>query len=182
MRSWYPIPVSELDDKRLLGEPFRMALKRQGLYNRPMPFPCNWNEIERVLKKYRGKSLNLGLKSDPFMWMDSKHGHTKRVLLLAKTYDVKFVIHTMSDLIAHDDYLSLVKGHTVVMNLGSGIEEQESQASKHSLLVLSRIGVKSKVKKSILLNGWELPFYLIVGNRVTNYTAIFIKNGLVFFK
>lgn len=112
-----------------IWEPFRTSLKRRSIYNRPMPFPCDFYAIEKILKRYEGKTLNLGLKSDPFMWMDSKYGHTKRVLMLAQKYNVSFIIHTMSDLIAHSDYIDLLKGHSVVMNLGSGVDQDERENS-----------------------------------------------------
>lgn len=92
-------------------------------WNRPMPFPSDLRPIVKALKA--GGEWTLGAKSDGFMWMDRRYRHTYKVLQLAKHYKVKLTIHTMSDLVAHDDYIHLLKGHTIVMNMGSG--ESEAQ-------------------------------------------------------
>ena len=52
--------------------------------------------------------LRLGSMSDSFMWLDTKYGVTKEMLKILKFYDYPNVIFTRSDLVAHDDYLSLM--------------------------------------------------------------------------
>lgn len=94
---------------------------RGGKYwNKPFPMPADLSAIEAYLKRFKGKVLRLGYKSDPFMWMDQKYGITKSILEIANENDVQLVIHTMSDLCAHEDYLSLlVRGkHSIIMQCG----------------------------------------------------------------
>jgi hypothetical protein len=88
-----------------------------GYWNRPMPMPVDITAIERRLRNSAGKTLRLGLKSDPFMWMDRKYGVTKAVLELARFHGVRLNIFTKSDLVALDEYLPLLKGHTVTFQL-----------------------------------------------------------------
>lgn len=94
--------------------------KSREYWNRPMPFPSDLDAIERKLKRSRGETLQVGLKSDPFMWMDRKYGFTQIVLELANEYGVKLRFHTMSDLCCTDEYLNLLAqgGHSIVMHMG----------------------------------------------------------------
>lgn len=94
---------------------------RGGQYwNKPFPMPADLPKIEVYLKRFKGKFLRLGSKSDPFMWIDQKYQITKSVLEIANENDVQLIIHTMSDLCAHDDYAILLKrgGHSIVMQMG----------------------------------------------------------------
>lgn len=88
-----------------------------------MPFPADLEMIENAFKKQ--KSFVFGFKSDPFMWVDLKYQVTFEVLKLAKQYGVHLHIETMSDLVAQKDYLDLLQGHSVTMQLGSGNDIQE---------------------------------------------------------
>lgn len=105
-------------------------------WNRPMPFPADLRPIIKYFQK--NKSCALGYKSDPFQWMDLKYKQTKRVLMLARHYKVKLTISTMSDLCAHSEYLHLLKGHTVIMNMGCGVEERERVESPGAPSILRR--------------------------------------------
>lgn len=89
-------------------------------WNRPMPFPCDLEAVEAYLIKNKGKVLRLGLKSDPLMWMDTRYSVTKSVIAMATKYNVRLVIYTMSDLCAHEDYLTLIKegSHRIGMRMG----------------------------------------------------------------
>jgi len=89
-------------------------------WNSPIPVMADLFAINAFLEKNQNKTIRFGKKSDPFMWMDSKYEMTKKVFILANKYNVKLVIHTMSDLCAREDYRNLIKAgnHSVVMNLG----------------------------------------------------------------
>lgn len=105
--------------------------RRGEIWNKPMPMPADLRQIDAFLRSHSGKVLRLGLKSDPFMWMDHKYGMTKSVIRLANQYKVSLVIHTLSDLCAHEDYLDLIKAgdHLVVMQMGLSCEKLEHLAS-----------------------------------------------------
>lgn len=94
-----------------------------GFWNRPQPFPSEVYNMIKILK--RSNHLNVGLKSDPFMWLDHKYQITKGLLIAATRHGVTLTLHTMSDLCAHSDYISLLKGHNVVINMGCGDEREE---------------------------------------------------------
>lgn len=74
------------------------GLKEMG-FDQPMP-----RQVEN-LKGVLGKEVPKG-GSDPFMWMDTKYGVTRK--LLEKNKDAPLTINTRSDLIAHDDYINLL--------------------------------------------------------------------------
>ncbi len=90
------------------------------LWNRPGPFPADLRAIERLFKKSKGRTIKVGLKSDPFMWMDQKYGVTKATIQLATNCGVRLELHTMSDLCGHEDYATLLAlgGHSIVMHMG----------------------------------------------------------------
>jgi hypothetical protein len=67
--------------------------------NQPIP-----RQVEN-LKGVLGKEVPKG-GSDPFMWMDTRYGVTRK--LLEKNKDAPLTINTRSDLIAHDDYMKLL--------------------------------------------------------------------------
>lgn len=94
--------------------------KEGELWNQPFPMPADLRAIDKHLKKSRGKVLEVGLKSDPFMWMDNKYCITKAVIKLATQYGVRLVFYTMSDLCASNDYAELLRDgeHTVVFHMG----------------------------------------------------------------
>lgn len=97
---------------------------------RPMPFPACIIQIEKAFKKREGKRFVFGGRSDPFMWMDHKYKTTLEVLRLAKKYSIGLSIETMSDLVAHDDYLRDlvdIKNLTITMNMGCGISEEQER-------------------------------------------------------
>ena len=47
--------------------------------------------------------------SDSFMWMDTKYGVTKELLKIFSHYNYPYIIFTRSDLVAHDDYMALLR-------------------------------------------------------------------------
>jgi len=89
---------------------FKKRLQRCGHWNRPQPFPADVKQLERAVIKAskNNTTLHLGLKSDCFQWMDRRYKVTQYLLSLLAKYQVSYVIHTRSDLVAHDDYMSLI--------------------------------------------------------------------------
>jgi len=69
----------------------------------PSPVPADFKPIDP--KGHLGKGVAAG-KADPFSWMESKYGVSKKVLEEHAGKPLK--ISTRSDLIAHDDYLELL--------------------------------------------------------------------------
>jgi len=100
-------------------------LSKHGYWNRPMPFPVNPIEIARRMERMRGKTMRLGLRSDPLMWMDRKYKWTQAILRLARHYGVKLVVYTKSDLAAGDEYIPLLRGHKVVLTVHNRLANEE---------------------------------------------------------
>jgi len=101
---------------------------KRGQWNAPMPMPANMRDLAVFLREFVAQFpnahsrpvLKLGHRSDPLMWMDRKYKQTQGLLELANELGVRFEIHTISDLCAHEDYIDLIArgGHSVVMQLG----------------------------------------------------------------
>jgi len=91
------------DDDRC---PWMRKLQKRGLWNRPIPFPVDFEILEAAIFKHRNETIHLGLKSDGFQWMDLANGFTRIAIQLLKQNNCKIVIHTQSDLVAHDDYIN----------------------------------------------------------------------------
>jgi DNA repair photolyase len=98
------------------------TLSGHGYWNRPQPFPVDLAEVRKIFytvfetnrpSKWREVMekrvpLRMGSMSDSFMWLDTKYGVTKELLKIFKFYRYPYVIFTRSDLVAHDDYMSLL--------------------------------------------------------------------------
>lgn len=101
----------------------KAELTVHGYWNNPYPVPVDINSIRKVFhtvfetnkqNKWRDIlekriPLRIGSMSDSFMWMDDKFKVTKELLRILDFYNYPFVIFTRSDLIAKDDYLSLIR-------------------------------------------------------------------------
>jgi DNA repair photolyase len=99
------------------------ALSQHGFWNRPMPFPVDLSEVRKILytvfetdktSKWRSvlerrTPLRIGSMSDSFMRMDKKYGISKELLRLLSFYDYPYIVFTRGDVIADDDYLSLLR-------------------------------------------------------------------------
>lgn len=97
---------------------YKEMLTAHGLWNRPFPLPLDISKLWMQLyiafetdrfcnlrERLQKEPIHLGVLSDPFMWMDRKFKITKEVLRLLDHYNVKYIIHTRSDLIGHDEYI-----------------------------------------------------------------------------
>jgi len=125
-------------------------------WNRPMPFPSDINKIYKAIEKNKGKTMYLGYKSDPLMWMDDRYKITKEIIRYATLYNVILIINTMSDLCAYDDYIHLIKEgkHIINMNmsLNDGNEELERRLSPGAPSLLRR----NKAIEKLRVNGVEV--------------------------
>lgn len=101
----------------------RAELTVHGYRNNPMPVPVDLNEIRKTFytvfetskpSKWRSVMeqripLRIGCMSDSFMWIDSKYKITQELLKILDFYQYPYTIITHSDLVAHDDYLALLR-------------------------------------------------------------------------
>lgn len=124
-------------------------LSKVGSWNRPIPFMVDLKLIEKTLIKNKNNTLNFGLASDPFQWMDRKYQNTLSTLKLANKHNVKLIIHTMSDLCAHEDYIEHLRSHEVYMFMGvKGFNEHHERIlSPGAPSLLRRQKAIDKLKK-----------------------------------
>lgn len=97
-------------------------LTSHGSWNRPFPMPIDitnvWNTFYTVFEtdkrsKWRNVleqriPIRIGSMSDSFMFMDKKYKVSQELLRILDFYNYPYIIFTRSDLIAHDEYLSLL--------------------------------------------------------------------------
>jgi len=100
----------------------KAQLTVHGYWNNPIPVPINLNEIRKAFyitfeteKNHKWRELlekriplRIGSMSDSFMWMDQKIKISQELLKILKFYNYPYVIFTRSDLIATDEYISLL--------------------------------------------------------------------------
>ncbi|PIR21696.1 MAG: hypothetical protein COV44_11855 [Deltaproteobacteria bacterium CG11_big_fil_rev_8_21_14_0_20_45_16] len=100
----------------------KAELTVHGYWNKPIPVPVDINLIRKTFhtvfetdKKNKWREilerripLRIGSMSDSFMWMDQKYKVTQELLRILKFYNYPYVIFTRSDLLATDEYLSLL--------------------------------------------------------------------------
>lgn len=105
----------------------KVQLSSHGAWNKPQPFPVDLAEIRKIFytvfetdrsSKWRDIlsqyiPLRLGAMSDPFMHIDRRYGVTKEFLRILDYYKYPLVIFTRSDLVADDDYLSVMNPERV---------------------------------------------------------------------
>jgi DNA repair photolyase len=91
-------------------------------WNEPIPFPVNLADVRKTFhtvfetsRKSKWRAileqripLRIGSMSDSFMWMDRKYGVAKELLKILKFYEYPYIVFTRSDLLAEDEYLSLL--------------------------------------------------------------------------
>ena len=101
----------------------KAELTVHGYWNNPAPVPVDLNEIRKIFytvfetsnkSKWRPIMerkipLRIGCMSDSFMWIDLKYKLTQELIKILNFYDYPYTIITRSDLVAHDEYLSLLR-------------------------------------------------------------------------
>lgn len=110
---------------------YQPTKKERETWNKPGPILSDLRSIDKFFSSLEpGSFAVLGLKSDPFQWLDQKYKSTRNTLKLANKYKIKLQLNTMSDLCAHDEYIQLIKAgdHTVNMNMGiEGLTEEQER-------------------------------------------------------
>jgi DNA repair photolyase len=100
----------------------KIELSSHGFWNRPFPMPRDITTVWKVFytvfetdkpSKWRNIlerriPLRIGSGSDGFMHMDKKYRVTYELLKLLKFYNYPYIIVTRSDLVAHDEYMSVL--------------------------------------------------------------------------
>jgi DNA repair photolyase len=98
------------------------TLTRYGYWNRPYPVPVDINSLRKIFYKVfetdnssewrevlsRKIPIRIGSMSDSFMWMDDKIKVTKEFINILNHYKYPHIIFTRSDLVAREDYMSLI--------------------------------------------------------------------------
>lgn len=101
----------------------KAELVQHKMWNNPIPVPIDLNEVRKVFytvfetnkpSKWRSVleskiPLRIGCMSDSFMWVDTKYGVTKEFLKILNFYNYPYTIITRSDLVARDDYMTLLR-------------------------------------------------------------------------
>lgn len=117
----------------------KAELTVHGYWNKPFPMPINvadvWKTFHTVFETDKSSKwrsvlekrvpLRIGSMSDSFMFMDKKYGVTKELLKILNHYDYPYIVFTRSDLVAHDEYLSLLNPDlcSIQMSISSTNEE-----------------------------------------------------------
>lgn len=139
----------------------KAQLTVHGYWNNPMPAPIDITEIWKTFytvfetdkaSKWRSVMekripLRIGSMSDSFMFMDKKHGVTKELLRILDYYKYPYIIFTRSDLVAYDEYASLLNPDlcSIQMSIASTNDkmnkllEPGTPSSKRRLIALQKL-------------------------------------------
>lgn len=139
----------------------KAELTVHGYWNNPFPMPVDVSDIWKTFynvfetdKKTKWREvmekrvpLRIGSMSDSFMFMDQKYGVTKELLRILDHYKYPYVIFTRSDLVAHDDYMSLLNPElcSVQMSISStddklnNLIEKGAPSAKRRLKALQKL-------------------------------------------
>jgi len=121
-----------------------------------MPFPSDLSTIYRYLKTDKTKRMvQVGLKSDPFMWLDKRYKLTQELLRMLNYFDRPYNLFTSSDLVAHTDYLKLLdpKLCTVLFRIPQDCTESELRELEPGSPSLKR---RIKAKNLLLQSGFSV--------------------------
>ena len=139
-------------------------------WNRPFPMPVDITEIWKTFysvfetdKKTKWREimemrvpLRIGSMSDSFMFMDKKYKVTQELLKILDYYNYPYIIFTRSDLVAHDEYLELLRNDlcSVQMSIASTNDEMNRMVEPGTPSSKRRLKALAKAfKKWILDNG-----------------------------
>ena len=142
----------------------KAQLTVHGWWNKPIPVPANLNEIRRAFyltfetsRKHKWRQflerripLRIGSMSDSFMWMDQQIKISQEFLKLLSFYKYPYVIFTRSDLIATDEYISLLdsKLGTVQFSISSTNEELNRLIEPGAPSAKRRLAALGKLSKA----------------------------------
>lgn len=162
----------------------KAELTVHGMWNNPIPFPADVNEFRKLFytvfetdKKSKWRSilekripLRIGSMSDSFMLMDKRYKVTQELLKILSFYDYPYIIFTHSDLVAHSDYMTLLRSDlcsvqmsisSIDDNLNHKLEPGAPSAKKRlqALETLSRAGFWTTVRVNPLFPQFPDGYY-----------------------
>lgn len=136
-------------------------LTLKGYWNRPHPMPVDLAEIRKIFytvfetdkrSKWRALlesriPLRIGSMSDSFMWMDLKYRVSYELLKILRHYQYPYLIFTRSDLVAHDEYISLIdpKIGAVQFSISGNNEEMSRKIEPGAPNVARRLAALKKL-------------------------------------
>ncbi|AFX99941.1 SPL family radical SAM protein [Bdellovibrio bacteriovorus] len=142
----------------------KAQLTVHGYWNNPFPVPLNINEIHNVFytvfetdktSKWRPIlekriPLRIGSMSDSFMWMDQKYKVTQHLLKILKHYNYPYVIFTRSDLVATDEYMSLIdpKLTSIQFSISSTNDEMNKKIEPGAPSAKRRLAAIKKISEA----------------------------------
>jgi len=142
----------------------KAELTVHGYWNNPYPVPVDLNEIRKVFytvfetdKKTKWREImekripiRIGSMSDSFMWLDDKFKVTKEFLRILDFYNYPFVVFTRSDLIAKDDYLSLIRKDlaSIQFSMTSTNDEMNRKIEPGAPSAKRRLAALEKISKA----------------------------------
>lgn len=151
----------------------KAELTVHGYWNNPAPMPVNINEIRKIFytvfetsKSSKWRSimekkipLRIGCMSDSFMWIDAKYKLTQELLKILNFYQYPYTVITRSDLVAHDQYISLIDKNlgSVQISMSSindplnKLLEPGAASSERRLLALEKL-VKNGIWTAVRIN------------------------------
>lgn len=157
----------------------KAELTVHGFWNKPFPMPIDISEVWKTFytvfeterpSKWREVMekkvpLRIGSMSDSFMHMDKKYKVTQELLRILDFYKYPYIIFTRSDLVAHDDYISLLnpKLCSVQMSIAStnddlnGLIEPGTPSAKRRLKALEKL-VQNGFWTTVRMNPF-IPMY-----------------------
>jgi DNA repair photolyase len=142
----------------------KAELNQHGMWNKPFPAPVDLNIIRKVFftifetnKPNKWRSImekripiRIGSMSDSFMGMDDKYKVTKEFLKILNHYNYPYVIFTRSDLVAKEDYMSLLRKDLCAVQFSisstndklNRLIEPGAPSAKRRLKALEALGVE----------------------------------------
>ena len=151
-------------------------LTLHGYWNNPFPVPADINAIRKVFytvfetdkpTKWRKIvaqriPIRIGSMSDSFMWLDDKLKVTKEFLKLLSHYKYPNLIFTRSDLVARDDYMSLLDRNltSVQFSLSSVNDDMNKKLEPGAPSARRRLAAISKLNSNGIWTTVRLnPFF-----------------------
>lgn len=133
------------------------------MWNEPFPFPVDMTLLRKAFytvfetskrHKLRGVlerriPLRIGSMSDSFMWIDKKYKVTQELLKILRFYKYPYIIFTRSDLVAEEEYLSLLDRNlaSVQMSISSLNESLTAKIEPGAPAPLKRLIALGKLAK-----------------------------------
>ena len=142
----------------------KAELTVHGYWNNPYPAPVDINAIRKIfytvfetnkVSKWREVMekripLRIGSMSDSFMYMDKKIGVTKELLRILNHYNYPYIIFSRSDLIAQDEYLSLINPNlgAIQFSISSTNDKMNKLIEPGAPSAARRLSALSKISSS----------------------------------